>query len=386
MHSNYGYYLFTKAGLGFVVNELTRDKDSRRALVSIFNSHQHLFSDNNDVPCTATLGFRIRDGALNMTVHMRSQDAIYGLGNDLPFFNLCWEIVAIALNIPQGRYHHFVESFHVYERHFNMLNTIKYYLLAMGGAIWSTPISLMLEFPAKTFIRFFENHGLLTITDHPQWYTVKNGSREYIKRLTEKFADDIFINSKVTKVVRDSDKVIVYDEKGGIETYDQIIFACHADQALKIIENPSEEELSILSNFIYQPNKIVVHSDESFMPKRKGAWASWVYLSDNQEDDNPQISLSYWMNNLQPLQTKTPIIATLNPARDPSKNLTYDEYWFDHPVFDASAINAQEQIQAIQGKDRFWFCGAYCRYGFHEDGLWSAFKIAEKMGIKPSWT
>ena len=262
----------------------------------------------------------------------------------------------------------------------------KYYLLAMGGAIWSTPISLMLEFPAKTFIRFFENHGLLTITDHPQWYTVKNGSREYIKRLTEKFADDIFINSKVTKVVRDSDKVIVYDEKGGIETYDQIIFACHADQALKIIENPSEEELSILSNFIYQPNKIVVHSDESFMPKRKGAWASWVYLSDNQEDDNPQISLSYWMNNLQPLQTKTPIIATLNPARDPSKNLTYDEYWFDHPVFDASAINAQEQIQAIQGKDRFWFCGAYCRYGFHEDGLWSAFKIAEKMGIKPSWT
>jgi thymidylate synthase len=124
LHSNYGYYLFTKAGLGFVVNELTRDKDSRRALVSIFNSHQHLFSDNNDVPCTATLGFRIRDGALNMTVHMRSQDAIYGLGNDLPFFNLCWEIVAIALNIPQGRYHHFVESFHVYEKHFNMLNTI----------------------------------------------------------------------------------------------------------------------------------------------------------------------------------------------------------------------------------------------------------------------
>ena len=124
LNSNYGYYLFTKAGLGFVVNELTRDNDSRRALVSIFNSHKHLFADNNDVPCTATLGFRIRDGVLNMTVHMRSQDAIYGLGNDLPFFNLCWEIVSVVLNIPQGKYHHFVESFHVYERHFDMLDTI----------------------------------------------------------------------------------------------------------------------------------------------------------------------------------------------------------------------------------------------------------------------
>lgn len=124
LNSNYGYYLFTQAGLGFVVNELKKDKDSRRALVSIFNSHQHLFSDNNDVPCTATLGFRIREGLLNMTVHMRSQDAIYGLGNDLPFFNLCWEIVSVALNIPQGKYHHFVESFHVYEKHFGMLQDI----------------------------------------------------------------------------------------------------------------------------------------------------------------------------------------------------------------------------------------------------------------------
>lgn len=124
INSNYGYYLFSQAGLSFIVNELKRDPDSRRGLVSIFNSHKHLFSDNKDVPCTATLGFRIRDGKLNMTVHMRSQDAIYGLGNDLPFFNLCWEIVSVALNVPQGKYHHFVESFHVYEKHFGMLQQI----------------------------------------------------------------------------------------------------------------------------------------------------------------------------------------------------------------------------------------------------------------------
>lgn len=261
----------------------------------------------------------------------------------------------------------------------------KYYLLAMGGAIWSTPISSMLEFPAKTFIRFFKNHGLLTMNNHPQWYTVKNGSREYIKCLTEKFSDNILLNRGVTKVVRNDDKVTVYDDKGHIEHYDEIIFACHADQVLKIIENPSQEELSILSNFTYQPNRIVVHSDTSFMPNRKGAWASWVYLSDNQDDHNSHISLSYWMNNLQALKTHTPIIATLNPTRDPLQNLIYDEYWFEHPVFDSGAIKSQEKINDIQGKNRFWFCGAYQRYGFHEDGLWSAVNIAEKMGIKPSW-
>lgn len=261
----------------------------------------------------------------------------------------------------------------------------KYYLLAMGGAIWSTPVSSMLEFPAKTFIRFFENHGLLTVHNHPQWYTVKNGSREYVKHLTAKFSHNIFLNQGIIKIVRDEDKVMVYDDKGNVEHYDEIIFACHADQALKIIENPSEKELGILSNFTYHPNRIVVHSDTSFMPKLKGAWASWVYLSNNQDDHNPNISLSYWMNNLQPIKTNTPIIATLNPIREPSKNLIYDEHWFDHPVFDVGSIKAQEKIHDIQGKNRFWFCGAYQRYGFHEDGLWSAVNIAKKMGIKPSW-
>jgi predicted NAD/FAD-binding protein len=261
----------------------------------------------------------------------------------------------------------------------------KYYLLPMGGAIWSTPISSMLEFPAKTFIRFFENHGLLTINDHPQWYTVKNGSREYIKCLTKQFSHNIFLNRSVNKVIRKANTIIVYDSDGNVDNYDEVIFACHADQALKIIDNPSEMEISVLSNFIYKPNRMVVHSDISFMPKRKGAWASWVYFSENQKDHHANISLSYWMNNLQPLKTKTPIIATLNPSREPIKKHIYDEHWFDHPVFDAKAINAQEKIEDIQGKDRFWFCGAYQRYGFHEDGLLSAVKIAEKMGIKPVW-
>jgi predicted NAD/FAD-binding protein len=255
----------------------------------------------------------------------------------------------------------------------------------MGGAIWSTPVSSMLEFPARTFIRFFDNHGLLTINSHPQWYTVKNGSREYVKRITEKFHDSIMVDCGAVRIIRDKEGVKIYDSKGVLSHYDAVIFSCHADQALRLIENPTDNEQAILSNFRYQSNRMVLHGDTNFMPKRKGAWASWVYLSENQAEIGSPMSLSYWMNNLQPLKTDIPIIATLNPSKEPRKESIYDEYWFDHPVFDVAAIKAQERIEDIQGKDRFWFCGAYQRYGFHEDGLLSAVKVAEKMGVNASW-
>ena len=260
-----------------------------------------------------------------------------------------------------------------------------YYLLAMGGAIWSTPLVEMLKFPAATFIRFFDNHGLLSVNDQPQWFTVAGGSREYVTRLTASFADTIRVNTGVAKVVRDVGAVIVTDRQGGQESYDEVVFACHADQALGMIVDPTQDESRILGAFQYQPNRAVLHSDVSFMPKRKKAWASWVYLSEQQQDDNPAVSLSYWMNNLQPLATSEPMIVTLNPGREPDPSLVHNDYWFDHPLFDAAAIQAQQEITMIQGQDRFWFCGAYQRYGFHEDGLGSAVAMAQKMGIDPSW-
>ena len=262
----------------------------------------------------------------------------------------------------------------------------EYYLLAMGGAIWSTPTAKMLAFPARTFIRFFENHGLLTLSDKPQWYTVKGGSREYIKKLTANFSSQILVGCAAEKVIRTGNGAQVYDSRGNKINYDAVIFACHADQALNIIENPTKSEQEVLSQFAYQPNRMVLHSDTSFMPKRKNAWSSWVYLSEKVTDNTPQISLSYWMNNLQSLATTTPIIITLNPSREPEKNLIYDEYWFQHPVFNESAIHAQDKIPSIQGEDCFWYCGAYQRYGFHEDGLLSAVNIAKKFGVKPLWT
>ncbi len=260
-----------------------------------------------------------------------------------------------------------------------------YFLLAMGGAIWSTPLDEMLKFPASTFVRFFENHGLLTVNDHPQWYTVQGGSREYVHRLVEPFKDRIHLNRGAVKVWRDTNGVYVEDVHGKPDAYDDVIFACHADQALAMIADADTEEQKTLSTFRYQANRAVLHSDVSFMPKRRNAWASWVYLSEGGADSNSNVSLSYWMNNLQPLQTDLPLIVTLNPGREPDPKLVYNDYMFEHPVFDAPAISNQSRIDFIQGRNRLWFCGAYQRYGFHEDGLGSAVKMAKRMGIDPPW-
>lgn len=261
----------------------------------------------------------------------------------------------------------------------------QYFLLPMGGAIWSTPLEKMLEFPASTFIRFFENHGLLTVDDHPQWYTVRGGSREYIKRLIEPFKQHIYLNCGIHEVRRYGDSVIVEDVHGERNVFDEVVFACHADQALNMIADANAHEQKILSAFKYQPNRAVLHSDISFMPKRRAAWASWVYLSKGKSHGNSSMSLSYWMNNLQPLQTKQPLIVTLNPGHEPYANLVHDDFMFEHPVFDKAAIDNQANIDAIQGHNHLWFCGAYQRHGFHEDGLNSAVKMAERMGISPSW-
>jgi predicted NAD/FAD-binding protein len=247
----------------------------------------------------------------------------------------------------------------------------------------------MLDFPAHSFIRFFTNHGLLSLNDQPQWYTVTNGSREYIKRLTEPFTHHIRLNCGVQTVTRTGDGagkgIRVLDTHGHTETFDQVVFACHADQALAMIENPTTDERTLLRQFRYQPNRMVLHSDTSFMPHHPGAWASWVYLSQTHSDNNPGVSLSYWMNRLQPLTTQMPMIVTLNPSREPRNDLIHDETTFEHPLFDEAAIRAQAEIPTLQGKDRLWFCGAYQRYGFHEDGLGSAVAMVRQMGIEPPW-
>ncbi len=261
----------------------------------------------------------------------------------------------------------------------------RYYLLAMGAAIWSCSVDTVLRFPARSFLNFFENHGLLTINGHPQWYTVTGGSRAYVERLTSSFHHKIKTNCGVVSVSRNHQGIVVRDTNGDETQYDKVVFACHADEAISIISDKTDMETSILGAFSYQPNEVVLHCDESFMPRRKKCWASWVYLSQSQTDSKPVVSLTYWMNNLQNLKTKMPVLVTLNPGIAPDPSKIYNRHIFSHPVFDAGAIKAQQDIPSLQGRNHTYFCGAYQRNGFHEDGLWSAVRVAKLFGIDPPW-
>ena len=259
---------------------------------------------------------------------------------------------------------------------------VKYYLLAMAGAIWSTPQKQILNFSAQTLIDFFDNHGLLSINNQPQWYTVQGGSHEYTQRLTQPFREHIRLQCAVKQVRRLAKGVEVVDSHGNTTLFDQVVFACHSDQALQLLTSPHQLEQRILGDIRYQTNTAFLHSDLSFMPKRKKAWASWVYL---ENDTQTSVSLSYWMNSLQPLPTTTPVIVTLNPSRPPLPELTYDQHQFEHPLLDKTAIEAQKNIVQIQGVDRIWYCGAWQGYGFHEDGLRSAVDVAKALGAVIPW-
>ena len=261
----------------------------------------------------------------------------------------------------------------------------RYYLLAMGGAIWDTAPSNMLDFSAKSFLRFFDNHGLLAVNNHPQWYTVEGGSKNYVDLLEKKLSGKVLIDSEVTNVRRAADKVEVTAKGGDTQVHDAVVFACHSDEVLKAIDSPTAAESEILGAVKYRTNDAILHSDISFMPRRRQAWSSWVFLSEENSGKDPVISVSYWMNNLQPLATKTPMIVTLNPAKKPREDLVHKRRVFEHPLLDASALEAQGRLGEINGKDMLWFCGAWTRHGFHEDGLASAMEVAKKLGCEAPW-
>ena len=261
-----------------------------------------------------------------------------------------------------------------------------HYLLPMGASIWSTPMKGMYDFPAKTFIRFFNNHGLLSISCPVQWYTVKGGSIVYIKKLMDTLTlSNLKKNTGAISVKRSENQVTILDKLGHEKIFNKVIFATHSDEALSLLEQPSSIEKELLSSIPYQDNTMYLHSDESFMPHSKKSWASWVYLNETINDDKDQISLSYWMNNLQNLSTKNNYFVTLNPSKPPKYGTIHDQHVFSHPVFTQNAIDSQSKIQNIQGDNNTFYCGAYLRYGFHEDGIWSATRVAKKLGIKLPW-
>jgi uncharacterized protein len=257
----------------------------------------------------------------------------------------------------------------------------KNYILPMGSAIWSSNINSMLKFPAVFFIKFFNNHGMLNIDDRPQWLTVTNGSKEYVEKLTSSIKKDIKLNCPVTTVKRNKDSVeIVHSD--GTEKFDYIFFACHSNEALKLISDPSPREKEILSSIPYSKNEVTLHTDESIMPKNKLTWAAWNYNIDT-TDDMP-IALTYNMNILQNLKTEETILVTLNDNGNINPKKVLKKITYEHPLFSLKSVEAQKNYGIISGVNRTGFAGAYWGNGFHEDGINSAYNAIKyfKEAIK----
>lgn len=263
---------------------------------------------------------------------------------------------------------------------------INEHLLPMSAAIWSTPMDQMLEYPAETFLRFCMNHGLVQVKDRPQWRTVVNGSREYVSKVEKALGDNVRLNARVHRVIRDNEGVEIVDHHGKSERFDQVVFACHADQTLAMLEDPSDEEKRLLSAFPYQRNRALLHTDTRQMPVRKKAWSAWNYLAASDQGEG-ELAVTYWMNALQPLKTTQDIFVTLNPIDEPDPDSILGSFLYDHPAFDQRSIDAQKEVWELQGKQHSWFCGAWLGYGFHEDGIQSGLAVAEQLGgaLRP-WT
>ncbi len=260
------------------------------------------------------------------------------------------------------------------------------HLLPMAGAIWSAAPGTMLEYPARAFIRFFVNHGLLQLRDRPVWRTVQGGSQNYVNRLLEAFSGNVHLGEPVIGVRRTRDGVQVGHADGHWRAFDHVVIASHADQALAMLADGDAEERRLLGAFGYSANEAWLHQDTRLMPQRRAAWASWNYIGRDAPHSDRAITLTYWMNKLQPLETKAPLFVSLNPGLEPAENTVHWRGTYHHPVFDAAAMQAQQHLWSLQGRRRTWFCGAYFGAGFHEDGLQAGLAVAEQLGgVERPW-
>jgi predicted NAD/FAD-binding protein len=252
------------------------------------------------------------------------------------------------------------------------------YLLPMAAAIWSCPLQTMLQFPLGSFVRFFHNHGLLQLRDRPQWFTVQASSRQYVQAVAARLRD-VRLGTPVLQIRRSAtghpDRIQL-STASAVESFDHVVLACHSDQALQLLADPSDDEFDLLGRIRYQPNTAWLHTDTRLMPRRRSAWAAWNYLSDRRPGA-PQVSVTYWLNRLQPLPFQTPVMVSLNPIAEPARDHVITRLDYEHPVLDAAAVQAQRQLARIQGLRNTWFAGAWTAYGFHEDGLRSGEAVAQ---------
>ena len=259
-----------------------------------------------------------------------------------------------------------------------------WYFLPMIGCIWSCPTDQMLRFPIATMIRFCHNHGLIQVTNRPRWYTVRGGARHYVAKLVSR-VPDARLNTPVRSVrrMRATGQVSIGTDRGS-ESFDDVVLACHSDQSLALLADATPDEREVLGSIRYHRNRAVLHTDTSVLPSRKIAWAAWNYeraRADSREAT--AVCLHYLINRLQPLPFKTPVVVSLNPVNEPRADTVHGVYDYAHPVFDADAIAAQQRVPLLQGVGNTWFCGAWTRYGFHEDGLMSGIGVVD--GLRKRW-
>ncbi len=260
------------------------------------------------------------------------------------------------------------------------------HLLPMAGAIWSAAPGDMRDYPARAFLKFFDNHGLLKITGRPLWRTVKGGSREYVSRLIRDGLFETRLRTPIAAIRRGPEGVTLRSAAGEEQSYDDVVIAAHADHALAMLSDASPEERRLLEAFRYSRNRAILHRDPRLMPRRKRLWSSWNYLSEFPPHAATTSAVTYWMNKLQPLPVSAPLFVSLNPQEEPDAAKVLAEFDYAHPIFDPAAMRAQKELWRIQGTRSTWFCGAYCGSGFHEDGIQAGLAVAEMLGgVRRPW-
>ena len=255
-----------------------------------------------------------------------------------------------------------------------------WYLLPMAAAIWSSPQRAVLDFPLPTFIHFCHRHGLLQIFDRPPWRTVAGGARTYVERIVSRLPD-VRLSAPVRRVRRHAGFVEIDTGAKAGERFDQVVLACHSDQALALLADPSRNETQLLGSVHYQPNRALLHTDERLMPRRQRAWSAWNYLAVDDRRARP-VAVTYWINKLQPLPFRTPVLVTLNPPFEPRSGTLISEFMYSHPLVKSAAVTAQQRLAQLQGERRTWYAGAWLGHGFHEDGLASAHVVAQGIAAR----
>ncbi|MDF3029516.1 MAG: NAD/FAD-binding protein [Moraxellaceae bacterium] len=260
----------------------------------------------------------------------------------------------------------------------------RWYLYPMGAAIWSTPLAGMEKFPAETFLQFCLNHGLLQVFGRPQWKSVQDGSREYVRAMLKDIRE-VRLGCPVHAVTRQAGGVLV-DSAAGSENFDAVVLACHSDQALHLLRDANDAERDVLGAIRYQPNTAWLHTDAGLMPQRRGTWSAWNYYGHGAGDGTLQpVAVTYWLNRLQPLPFRSNVFVTLNPPVPPAAHAVIRRFDYAHPQLDQAAYHAQQKLASIQGRNHAWFCGAWAGYGFHEDGLKSGMAVARLLGASIPW-